>query len=800
MKETADMSGKSKNAVKYGAESRSVSLILCLLYANFAVLTLSASVIKLVSPGLIFLICSIATVVINLIMSHRYGNIAVLALFAVAAVATMSYQIHNVGVQAMFTGFGEYFNSFYTLFFGSVNTDFSTELSAAVTLIVIFAFFSFFFIDKLLSPVVLFLTNMIIFAVKSLIGDVSGLLYFILLMGTTLLATAWYVYLSGKREAVNKQNGFARSALFGGVMIAVALTVSYFLPVYKSGVSKHTDGLLSIGVLSKYSITDSADKFDSEDEIGGPIELNDSEIFRVTSDSRLKLMGEVKTDYNGKKWLPGTRNGLIYSGYESKDCMELLLNLQREGVKQTERHAVITPDTVKIATIFVPSRLRSMNFEQPVVSYIADDGTIAVKDYITYTYNVSFYDGGVYSDYGDIKDMLKKSHAGFYRELQNQNYSYTGEIGSVSVSELAEKADTVRQDCLDLPSNVSKRVRNLAGEITKDAKNDYEKVTAIKQYLRKYKYTLKPSSLPAGAEITDYFLFEGKEGYCTYFATAFSVLCRAEGIPTRYVEGYNSPAKIGDRDSKGMYNFEITNLNAHSWVQVYFEGVGWIDFEVTPPMDYSDSGEKVPEDAFATKDDMKGFDVAKKEDTVKQEGTTESTSEPEEEQVITTRPTQAPTRGSADTQKKDKDKPKSKSFNAVGTLAGIVIFAVIVLFAAYFVTAKCRRDRIAAARSGRNPRSATADCYRLIEGAGRLFGCGRTGSQTASEYIGLLCERFDIDGGKIAETIDRGLYGGEISANDIGRLIEFYNKLYDAGAASLKPFTRAVKIDLLHLG
>ncbi|MGZ3587236.1 MAG: transglutaminase TgpA family protein [Candidatus Limnocylindrales bacterium] len=67
-----------------------------------------------------------------------------------------------------------------------------------------------------------------------------------------------------------------------------------------------------------------------------------------------------------------------------------------------------------------------------------------------------------------------------------------------------------------------------------------------------------------------------KQGYCEYFATTMAMLLRAEGIPTRYVKGYLPGQRLPD----GSY--EVDQSAAHAWVQVYFPGWGWIDFDPTP--------------------------------------------------------------------------------------------------------------------------------------------------------------------------------------------------------------------------
>lgn len=167
--------------------------------------------------------------------------------------------------------------------------------------------------------------------------------------------------------------------------------------------------------------------------------------------------------------------------------------------------------------------------------------------------------------------------------------------------------DTLRQAPLDppnraelapylqVPESVPNRVRQLAAEITKDTPNPYDRAKKIEQYLReKYPYTNKPDlSKGRSRDFVDRFLFEIREGYCDYYSSAMAVLSRSVGLPTRWVKGYASGISaiqeelmysfneqgLVDPDGAGVYT--VRNADAHSWVEVYFSGIGWIPFEPT---------------------------------------------------------------------------------------------------------------------------------------------------------------------------------------------------------------------------
>jgi Transglutaminase-like superfamily len=126
------------------------------------------------------------------------------------------------------------------------------------------------------------------------------------------------------------------------------------------------------------------------------------------------------------------------------------------------------------------------------------------------------------------------------------------------------------------------QIQDLARRVTASAANPYDAATQVESYLRtNYKYELKPTQPPAGADPLDYFLFTSKEGYCEYFASAMGDMLRSLGIPTRLVNGYGP----GTYDEK-LGRYVVKESDAHTWVEAYFPSYGWIPFEPTPDSVY----------------------------------------------------------------------------------------------------------------------------------------------------------------------------------------------------------------------
>ena len=116
---------------------------------------------------------------------------------------------------------------------------------------------------------------------------------------------------------------------------------------------------------------------------------------------------------------------------------------------------------------------------------------------------------------------------------------------------------------------------------------------ALAQYLSaNTTYSLDPVVPPADEDFVAHFL-ETKTGYCTYYASAMTVMARTLGIPARYVEGYQLP-----EDAEADEAATITQAQAHAWCEIYFKGIGWIPVDVSAQDGYSvpEEEEALPEE------------------------------------------------------------------------------------------------------------------------------------------------------------------------------------------------------------
>jgi hypothetical protein len=120
------------------------------------------------------------------------------------------------------------------------------------------------------------------------------------------------------------------------------------------------------------------------------------------------------------------------------------------------------------------------------------------------------------------------------------------------------------------------RMLDLAREVTAGETTTYDAVKAVETHLRtNYAYSELP---PERTFPLSDFPFEDQIGYCQQFSGAMALMLRMIGIPSRVVSGF-APG-VDDDEEEGV--FTVRNLDAHSWVEVFFNDIGWVAFDPTP--------------------------------------------------------------------------------------------------------------------------------------------------------------------------------------------------------------------------
>lgn len=278
-----------------------------------------------------------------------------------------------------------------------------------------------------------------------------------------------------------------------------------------------------------------------EKRLGGPVDQKGILVMTVRSQEPIYLKGRVKDFYTGSYWKAtkvdvfGEAKGVDNSLVEDK-------KIEGETINITISHKNLI--TSSLFNTYIPKSIKLDNSHY----YITEAFETFSSKLILQNKPYSVSAVKPYVDWDKIKSTNYRPKDEFVKYLQ-------------------------------IPDDFPERVTNLSKEISSEEKSDYEKVKSLERYLRdNFPYTLEPPETPHNRDFVDHFLFDVKEGYCTYYATSLTMMARSLGVPARYVEGF----KISRDSFKEFGSYYVYSDNAHAWAEVYIEGYGWMVFEGTP--------------------------------------------------------------------------------------------------------------------------------------------------------------------------------------------------------------------------
>lgn len=330
------------------------------------------------------------------------------------------------------------------------------------------------------------------------------------------------------------------------------------------------------------SVGNSSSGYSRNDEnLGGGFDFDYSPVMKVNSSKRSYWRGETLSHYTGTGWKESKSeneanygpNGELSSVPLPNDARIDTSKLTTVDVTQTFTFENDTLYPVLFGAYSIAS-IESIDGEKPLpnkLSWVFRDSELRLQD----------------------DKSSKLTFPKTYTLLSKVPVMDAAGLEAITAppNNLAELSEY-----LELPKSLPIRVKELANSITAASTTQYDKVKAIEEYLRTtYPYTSKPNlKLGKSKDFVDRFLFEIKEGYCDYFSTAMAVMTRSLGIPARWVKGYSAGTSSQDEarqrgnipynaleDYNGADVYSVKNSNAHSWVEVYFEGYGWLPFEPT---------------------------------------------------------------------------------------------------------------------------------------------------------------------------------------------------------------------------
>lgn len=331
----------------------------------------------------------------------------------------------------------------------------------------------------------------------------------------------------------------------------------------------------------------------SYEELGGPVKASGDVALKVTSTLPLYLRGTILNEYTGSSWqnsiddrrykLNGiSLENVFNQAFDWDEPMWKDINGQFKDRFFIPVTASITHVGIKTSVIFNSLRLEGITIPKSRGSFTPyyngkgetfTSRDLSAEDSYVLHVSVPAMEDPEFLSFLESYIPFIDWHKPFSREALWDGAN-------------VEKLLYIQEHYMSIPDTVPPRVIELAHSITQGIKSPLAKALALQAYLQEnYDYSLQPPYTPPDADFVDYFLFELKRGYCTYFATAMAVMGRIAGLPTRYVEGFKMPSIPYEENL-----YEVKNLNGHAWVEIYFPKVGWLTFDPTPQSrDHQDS-------------------------------------------------------------------------------------------------------------------------------------------------------------------------------------------------------------------
>lgn len=296
------------------------------------------------------------------------------------------------------------------------------------------------------------------------------------------------------------------------------------------------------------------------------------------SDDNLYLSGKVFDSFNGKEWMAENSITEEDMAFDTLETLSAVLDVKGgipdEEVIKRIRITMVDPDE-KSSHVFLPSKVVP--------------GSVGGTE----THQASFYRFNMASPV--TGQLMKEGHI-VTQEGWDRAISKSQMTDAEGYDVGAYQSYKEKQYRQFLPkTDISDRMREYMDEVLSGADTDYEKLKRMEDMLSSFRYTESPGDLPGSIDspedYLDYFIFDKKEGYCSYYATAFVLLSRAYGIPARYVQGYR--ARMGEE-----VHAEVSSVDTHAWPEAYIEGIGWTAFEPTPGMHVTTTSSWNTKDAY----------------------------------------------------------------------------------------------------------------------------------------------------------------------------------------------------------
>ena len=456
------------------------------------------------------------------------------------------------------------------------------------------------FVYKFISFIGVFASTFPLFEIGAAFGCTTNHIAFALMLSSW--ASVLVLYFSGrqkfkikqiigKKKSAKKVKGTQNSGKFAFSAVCVAVATFILFTVSQSVLISmnydRTDNMNSLRSSIKNAWSDFYDYVTGVDRDGS------------LKEGRLYEMGDLK--YKNRHYItvqmPSVAENVYLKGYIGSKYT----GNSFEDVDLSEYQSIFDAMDKLYATI--PTALGAV-LDSSEKNYLYPSGDVKLydfrrkKDYSYLTYGA--YPIGEFTTVTD--KTVSSNNKDEYKYL---SYFDTSIMYDLSGTELYNNAtyqklfsqyqSIVEKEYVLKEQDVSDTVKKVLDNFTKKSK--YARVDEIRAYLAEnIEFSYQSRKLPEGKDFVDYVLNEQKSGYTAHFASVATVLLQASNIPARYVEGYYLPETyINESEnvvSDNIKKVNVTDLNAHAWVEIFIDDYGWVPVDVTPGF-YSDSFEEM---------------------------------------------------------------------------------------------------------------------------------------------------------------------------------------------------------------
>ena len=466
-------------------------------------------------------------------------------------------------------------------------------------------------------------------------------------------------------------------------------------------------------------------------QLGGPFLEDASLVFEAEVRQRQYWKVETKDTYTSKGWEQSadTRQQ-TFSLNEPFRMLQNEEQVEQANIRMVEQYPFIP----------YPYELVSVDAERPVSLTYHED-----KQQFTTTLNEQRFPLDQYSV-----------------QFETQTYSLQ-QLRDTSMDQLVGIGGM--EPYLQLPESLPTRVSDLAISITDSSESVYEKAKAIEQYFKDEQFVYDRSDVAVPGEGEDYvdqFLFDTQKGYCDNFSSSMVVMLRAIDIPARWVKGFAPGELIVDEE--GNRTYRISNDEAHSWVEAYMPGIGWVPFE--PTIGFT-GNTQVENDLFVG--DEESLDSEVPEEDIKeplQEEQEESTDEQEKEVE-------------EEDQKAPAEQQESKTEKVANWLLYSIIAVLLLLSVAFILRKKWwHHYLIYRLRKADGSWSQFERQYNALLKQLARFDVKRSSEETLTTYAKRVDEQYGTENmQKLTKIYEQGIYGNVREIGDWQRLQQLWEEM-----------------------